>query len=151
MAIVKSDGTKTYTDMCLSMSTQYNSSMDVTSYYVKVYNEGTDTFESIYVDCDFPSDEPRTTYTIDATPDVIAKWEARRAAQVKHEHDMQELAAIMTPEVGKQLEVIKGRKVPKGTMGVCFWIGNSAYGERVGIKDANNTVHWTAISNVQVI
>jgi hypothetical protein len=52
---------------------------------------------------------------------------------------------------GSNVKVVKGRKVPKGTMGVVFWIGSSEWGERVGIKDASETVHWTSIDNVIVV
>lgn len=55
-------------------------------------------------------------------------------------------------EKGKTVTVFKGRKVPQGTTGECFWIGTGGYGRdlRVGIRDANEEVHWTALSNVKV-
>jgi len=70
------------------------------------------------------------------------------------------------------VRVTKGRKVPQGTEGVVFWIGNSGYGEKVGLglpcEDGSfeftekagrygkvfksyKNVAWTALSNVQVI
>ena len=63
---------------------------------------------------------------------------------------------------GKTVRVVKGRKVPKGTTGVCFWMGsfdNSKYGDpwgiytqyRVGIKDESGNVHWTALDNVELV
>lgn len=52
---------------------------------------------------------------------------------------------------GSTLTVVKGRKVAKGTTGVCIWYDpNGAWGARVGIKDAAGTVHWTAASNCRV-
>lgn len=53
-------------------------------------------------------------------------------------------------ERGKQVVVFKGRKVPKGTTGECFWIGDKGWGLNVGIRDASGNVHWTAASNVKV-
>ena len=51
---------------------------------------------------------------------------------------------------GRTAVVFKGRKVPVGTRGVIIWLGSGAYGERVGVKDASGTVHWTASANVRV-
>jgi len=53
-------------------------------------------------------------------------------------------------EKGKTVIVFKGRKVPLGTSGECFWTGDKGYGLRVGIRDAAGEVHWTAASNVKV-
>ena len=62
---------------------------------------------------------------------------------------------------GKQVTVVKGRKVPHGTTGECFWMGtydNSKYGDpwgiytttRIGIRDAEGNVYWTALDNVRL-
>jgi hypothetical protein len=71
----------------------------------------------------------------------LALREARRKAKL----DQIEAA----PCQGALCRVVKGRKVPKGLVGECFWIGESAYGTRVGLKDERGTVHWTAASNVE--
>lgn len=60
---------------------------------------------------------------------------------------------------GKTVEVVKGRKVPKGTVGKCFWVKRynySRYGDpwgiysdtRIGIKTPNGEVHFTSFDNV---
>lgn len=62
----------------------------------------------------------------------------------------------------KRVKVVKGRKVPHGTIGECFWMGsydNSKYGDpwgiyttvRIGIKDENGDVYWTSLDNVELI
>lgn len=62
---------------------------------------------------------------------------------------------------GKTVEVVKGRKVPKGTIGKCFWVkryDNSRYGDpwgiysntRIGIRTSNGEVHFTSFDNVVV-
>lgn len=62
----------------------------------------------------------------------------------------------------KTVKVVKGRKVPIGTVGERFWMGsydNSKYGDpwgiyttvRIGIKDDNGNVYWTALDNVEVV
>ena len=63
---------------------------------------------------------------------------------------------------GKQIKVVKGRKVPIGTIGECFWMGScdySKYGDqwgiyttvRVGLKTPDGQVYWTALNNVEVV
>jgi len=55
---------------------------------------------------------------------------------------------------GKQVVVVKGRKVKKGTIGVFFWsreenyMGNHV--TKIGIRDANNNVFWSYLHNVKV-
>jgi len=151
MAITHKDGTVSHVGMCLSSSTDYNSSMDVTSYYVIAYNQNTTEFDRIYVKCDYPSDEKQASYTLDATDEVKAIWQGRKAAAAKAQREREELIELMTPRVGKLLQVIRGRKVAKGTTGECFWVGNTAFGTRIGIKDAKGVVYWTAVDNVQVV
>jgi len=48
-------------------------------------------------------------------------------------------------------KVVKGRKVPKGTEGVVFYIKDTHFGTRVGLKDSDGTAHWTYARNVAVL
>ena len=51
---------------------------------------------------------------------------------------------------GDKITVVRGVKVPKGTTGVAFWVGETKYGLRVGFKnDANGETLWTAMGNVE--
>lgn len=50
---------------------------------------------------------------------------------------------------GAIVEVWKGRKVAKGTVGEVFWIGDTQFGTRIGLKDEAGDIHWTAASNVR--
>lgn len=54
---------------------------------------------------------------------------------------------------GQTVTVVKGRKVAKGTTGIIIWVQESPFAdcnkpERVGIKDAEGNVHFTAATNV---
>ena len=66
-------------------------------------------------------------------------------------NEVRRLERALTPDKGKLVKVFKGRKVPIGTTGRIFWIGDGTYGERVGIKDDKGETHWTASSNIEVI
>lgn len=70
-----------------------------------------------------------------------------REAQMR----LDQVKVQLTPSKGKTARVIRGRKVPVGTVGQIFWIGDGEYGKRVGLKDARGTVHWTAMDNVEVV
>lgn len=62
---------------------------------------------------------------------------------------------------GKTVRVFKGRKVPIGTTGVVFWIGqydNSKYGDpwgiytttKLGIRDSAGNAFFTADTNCEI-
>jgi len=89
--------------------------------------------------------------TVDATPEIRAKYEAWRAEQERQAREAARAREAATPRPGRTLRVVKGRKVPVGTVGECFWTGNGNWGPRVGLRDAEGNTHWTALSNVEVV
>ncbi len=107
-------------------------------------------------DCEFGTSYE--SYAVDATPEAIAlhgEWCIRRDHAERCARQAADAAARARAErqlrKGKRCVVARGRKVPKGTEGVCIWIGDGHYGERCGVKDDSGTVHWTASKNVDVI
>ena len=65
-------------------------------------------------------------------------------------------AAVANGEIakGQTVEVFKGRKVPKGTTGVIFWVSpdEDGYGvTKVGLKTEAGEPHFTNIANVRAI
>lgn len=72
-------------------------------------------------------------------------WADRAAEAKRQEEALQRILALR----GQRVTVTKGRKVPLGTTGEVFWVGEGRYGGyRVGLKDSEGTTHWTAASNV---
>lgn len=62
----------------------------------------------------------------------------------------------------KQVRVVKGRKVPLGTIGTLFWLSYYNYSkytdywgiymtERCGIRDENGNIYFTSLENVELI
>lgn len=60
----------------------------------------------------------------------------------------------------QEVVVVKGRKVPIGTKGKVFWIGNpflqgqsrfALTSYPIGIRDITGQVHWTYDQNVKVV
>lgn len=63
---------------------------------------------------------------------------------------------------GKTVEVVKGRKVPIGIIGTCFWVKRYNYSRyadpwgiysdtRIGIKTAEGKTYFTSLDNVKVV
>jgi hypothetical protein len=133
-------------------------------WYMTVYEPETDSFNEILFATTRGWTYPAMGSKPDATPEVIAKWESYQRRLAEKSQAIRETIETMTPDVGKTVEVIKGRKVPKGLVGVVFWVGagtkytpNYGYSRhqrvanRLGIKDSQGNTYWTSEDNVQVV
>jgi hypothetical protein len=89
--------------------------------------------------------------SVDATPEVKELWKAKKDADYERARLEWEAQEARRVSKGKPVRVVSGRKVVPGTVGECIWVGDGAYGKRVGIRDAAGKVHWTAVSNVEVV
>lgn len=87
---------------------------------------------------------------IDATAEVIAAARASAVAELTRAAAYASAKAAAEVVTGKRVRVAKGRKVAVGTEGECFWLGETQYGRRAGIRDDQGQVHWTAYDNVEV-
>lgn len=74
-------------------------------------------------------------------------WADRAASSRAAEENENALYAMK----GQQVKVVKGRKVPIGTTGEVFWVGEGQYGWRLGFLDAEGITHWIAVSNVEAV
>ena len=97
---------------------------------------------------------------VDATPETLAAYAAWTKAREDAEREQRRAAAqeraereAREPKAGRWVKVVRGRKVPQGIQGLCFWKGCTRYGERVGVQvgDEQNEVIWTASSNVEAM
>jgi hypothetical protein len=50
---------------------------------------------------------------------------------------------------GRFVRVVKGRKVPHGTIGIVCWSGDSGWGHSVGFRSLYGELHFTAYKNVE--
>lgn len=87
---------------------------------------------------------------VDATPEVIA-------AYAKYLETVREKERIRRAEIekktvrkGKTVKVVRGRKLPIGTVGLCFWTGATKFGYSVGIETPEGR-KFTALGNVEVV
>ncbi len=140
--------------------------------YALVFDNDSGEFKSVFLTSDYPSSSgEKRVATVDATEEVKALYEAheimveaKKALDRAEARRADKLAEVRTPGRGKTLKVVKGRKVPVGTVGECTWYGegrsyspfrssyrNAAPGPmRVGIK-VNGEVVYTDARNVEVV
>lgn len=100
--------------------------------------------------------------TTDATDEARKEAVAIRAADAveaeRYDYDrVSDEIAERAAEVrrGDRITVVRGRKVPKGTAGEVFWLGNGRWGWRVGftadgVENDGSNGTFTALSNVEV-
>jgi acetyl-CoA carboxylase carboxyltransferase component len=128
--------------------------------YAVVFNAEKSTFEEVQVRAHFELDSGKRSAVVDASDDIKLMYDLHQAIK-ESESKLSEMkqrfashvVAVKAPAEGRTVKVVKGRKVPVGTVGRCEWIGESAYGAgvRVKIQEANGAIHWTAASNCEAI
>ena len=105
----------------------------------------------ILVNSNFECDVGGGRAVVDAIPEVLAQVEALRlAAQAAAEKAAEEREAARIVR-GRRVRVVRGRKIPIGTEGEVSWYGQTQYGARVGIRDLQGNVQFTAATNVIVV
>lgn len=145
------NGVTEYEGKCL-WTTSRGSIMESydTDHYMIVWDSEAKATKEVFLFCD-RAEKVDVLYNVDATPAVKAEYEAMKAERARQERIAEAERRALIPGRGKTLKVVRGRKVPKGTVGTCIWTGNGQWGERVGLKTASGEVHWTAMSNVEVV
>lgn len=86
-------------------------------------------------------------YSIAQTIAERARYAA--AAKARAEREAEEEAR--TVRWGKTVKVVRGRKVPKGTVARVFWMGENKWGWSVGLELDNGDRVFTALHNVEVV
>jgi len=88
---------------------------------------------------------------VDALAELVEAYRKQKADEAARERALEEVKRELSLEKGKYIKVVKGRKVPIGTEGLCIWHGPGTWGMRVGLKTKEGEVFWTAESNVEVV
>lgn len=122
--------------------------------HARIWDPHTRSPSSIYLsNSEFGGDKEAE---VDATPEVVAAWEAWKAEELVKARRLAHEAAcdqahkrLLVPSIGHNARVVRGRKVPVGTEGVVTWAGPSTFGPRVGLRDTTGATHYTAASNVE--
>lgn len=152
------DGSRSETYKGCVLCTRERNYYDDSDFYAVVWDEETQEVTSVmYATTRCACDGDARA---DATPEVIAKasawlkaWALNRV-RVEMVHEAEQKAR--TVEIGSTVKVVRGKKVPVGTIGEVFWMGEKRYNgsypqTRIGFKDEHGTVFWTGLRNVEKI
>ena len=152
MSVIMNDGEAKYHGVTLGTGTSYLYD-GIYTHHAIVWDADLEEIKHIGVGSNYNGDGSGTGYdkvTIDATPDIynlVIAVAADTHRAIALNNYLKE-SSIITH--GKTVEVFKGRKVPKGTTGKVFWIGNNGWGESVGLDTDDGRV-FTAIGNVRLV
>jgi hypothetical protein len=150
MAINHADGRITHVGLVLGYGGEsYNSSMDVSSFFVIVWSVEKHDSERVYYGSNWDANS-LGSYTVDATPEVRSAYDALEAKRAEDRRIADDLREYNRVDKGKTVKVVRGRKVPKGTSGLVFWVGSNQWGESCGFITATGDKHFTALTNVEV-
>jgi len=163
------DGEPEYVGAVVALTADYNvrvmSDIWADEFYAVVWTGNGTT--RVFTHSNFECDTRNTKAEVDATPEVMAAYEAWKAAEadrVRKEYEVRcererlerEEKERLEPKMGRRARVVRGRKVPVGTEGVVFWKGTGEYGERLGLATTDRKVNgryadvvWVASSNVE--
>ena len=143
---------------CVVRTWEHNGSWD-SDFYATVINPDNGTIEEVEYDTTrFAGTGAEAD--IDLTEDNYRKYlrnAFRRQLNYEIAND-QYISREIT--VGKEVKVVRGRKVPIGTNGTVFYrneVNYDPYGRlngrevRLGIKDKDGNVHWTYERNVEIV
>lgn len=130
--------------------------------YAQVWDEEKQATRDISLGWDTPS----STAEVDVTPETQAKVDAFVALVARKRQERRNREAIRAalrehnePRNGKQMVVARGRKVPKGTVGVVFWLGQDSYGNaKAGLRTSDEKdghkwkdVVWVAARHLEPV
>lgn len=94
---------------------------------------------------------------VDATPEVraaaIAWYAARERERLARANEAavdRVVLAAFAKVPGREVEVVAGRKIPRGTTGRLFWAGETRFGRRLGVELASGERVFTSPGNVEV-
>lgn len=137
---------------------------DDSDFYAVVWDEEAQAVKEVeYATTRFPTYE--NYCSVDATDEVRAKAAAYNFSQIYPQLQASAIAAAKRIGIGKRVRIVRGRKVPIGTEGVIFWLGEVNYGHsrwtaqtKIGISPSGEKTGmiytdaiWTYGSNVEVV
>jgi hypothetical protein len=131
-------------------------------FYMVVWNPATKTPETIEFATTRGWSYPCFGSKVDATPEVIAEYEAYLEKQRKAAELAQDKEQARQPKFGRTVKVVKGRKVPVGTTGEICWVGVNQFAHqsyyapskkslRVGIRLLDGTKVFTDFANCEIV
>lgn len=130
---------------CNSMLEYYPSA------YVYFFQNGKLTSTQIPLDIHYSSDS-QVLSNLDITYNHadVAQFEVVMAEREAARKEQERIDELMTVKWGRTVKVVSGRKIPVGSEGKVFWVGDTRYGRSVGLE-INGSKQFTSIRNVEVV
>jgi hypothetical protein len=117
--------------------------------YAQVWNPNTKRVDEVHIGGAFELNTRRAQVVVDASTEVLEAMakqrEAAAAVAAKAAVEAEVAAAkaeVLTPRMGCEVQVVAGKKVPKGTKGVMVWQNDPKAPTRIGIDGADGVRHW---------
>lgn len=114
--------------------------------YAQVWDAAAQRIKEVHIGGTFELNTMWATVVVDAPEHVMTltrQAEAeRKAAEAREDEEAAAKREVLAPCKDRTVQVVGGRKVPKGTTGTVFWTDAPTNPARLGIKDANDTTHW---------
>lgn len=134
---------------------------DDSDFYMIVWNEEKQAPESIEYASTRGWSYPCYGSKVDATPEVLAKYQAWRTAREREARINHDIEQSTLPKWGREVRIIKGRKYAHGLTGDVFWTSDpvrSRYNpfsmpkaERIGVRLVDGSRIFIAASNLEVV
>lgn len=141
---------KTFAEGCV-VSLREANYYDDSDFYATYFNAETGKFEEV---C-YASTRGWTYHCgafVDATPEVMAKWEAKCAEEAKAYRERVAEREAATVRTGKTVKVVAGRKVPVGSVWQVLYVCASKFGGfSAKLGNAAAETVWTNVSNLEVV
>ncbi len=125
------------------LSTGERNGYDDSDFYANVWDEATQSIKQVEY-----ATTRGWTYPNGASVDASPEVQAKAAAWVAEQKRVIEAATV---RVGKTVQVVRGRKLPIGTVADVFWMGPDKYkkyGKRVGLRLLDGTKVFIDAANV---
>lgn len=171
---VELTGEPEYVGMCIAKECNTVQVMsDIWEYHTHMLVWTGDRLTRIFIGSDYEGGRTITySYEIDANEEICALAAAWQEGQRRgrefanrlyaYDRGQEEIQTRLESPIikGRMVKVVRGRKVPKGTTGMVFWIGEDSYGTcKLGIATTNREdcfgkfldVVWTAAKNCEPV
>jgi hypothetical protein len=91
--------------------------------------------------------------SVDATEEVIEEAARFNERNLLSAMRLRALGEAKLPKIGRNVVVVRGRKIPKGTKGRVFWFGPDRFsrGNRVGLETVEGERFFTSADNVEAV
>lgn len=114
--------------------------------FAQVWNPVTAQVEEVHIGGAFELNTKWATVVVDApahiTSLISTRQAERKAVEARKAEEEAAKREVLAPRKDRTVQVVGGRKVPKGTKGTVFWMDAPTNPSRLGFKDANDATHW---------